>query len=105
MGHLTLWCGTCSAEDHRDTRFYEPATSGAQVIRFIRRLSVPINVVQVVLGPDHLGFSRRVDVRVMEPDRGRAASLAAIHRIHRRQVVDIVEIGKLTDGVLADSSA
>src|SRR6266699_5966394 len=24
MGHLTLWCGTCSAEDHRDTRFYEP---------------------------------------------------------------------------------
>ncbi len=24
MGHLMLWCGTCSAEDHRDTRFYEP---------------------------------------------------------------------------------
>ena len=24
MGHLTLWCGMCSAEDHRDTRFYEP---------------------------------------------------------------------------------
>ena len=24
MGHVTLWCGTCSAEDHRDTRFYEP---------------------------------------------------------------------------------
>jgi hypothetical protein len=24
MSHLTLWCGTCSAEDHRDTRFYEP---------------------------------------------------------------------------------
>src|SRR5258708_40082488 len=24
MGHLTLWCGTCSAEDHLDTRFYEP---------------------------------------------------------------------------------
>ena len=24
MGHLTLWCGTCSTEDHRDTRFYEP---------------------------------------------------------------------------------
>ena len=24
MGHLTLWCGRCSAEDHRDTRFYEP---------------------------------------------------------------------------------
>ena len=24
MDHLTLWCGTCSAEDHRDTRFYEP---------------------------------------------------------------------------------
>ena len=24
MGHLTLWCGTCSAEDPRDTRFYEP---------------------------------------------------------------------------------
>jgi len=23
-GHHTLWCGTCSAEDHRDTRFYEP---------------------------------------------------------------------------------
>jgi hypothetical protein len=23
MGHLTLWCRTCSAEDHRDTRFYE----------------------------------------------------------------------------------
>ena len=19
MGHLTLWCGTCSAEDHRNT--------------------------------------------------------------------------------------
>jgi len=27
MGHLTLWCGTCSAEDHRDTRFYEPPAS------------------------------------------------------------------------------
>ncbi len=27
-GHLTLWCGTCNAEDHRDTRFYEPTTSG-----------------------------------------------------------------------------
>jgi hypothetical protein len=24
MGHLILWCGTCSAEDHRDARFYEP---------------------------------------------------------------------------------
>jgi hypothetical protein len=24
MGHLTLWCGTCSDQDHRDTRFYEP---------------------------------------------------------------------------------
>ncbi len=24
MGHVTPWCGTCSAEDHRDTRFYEP---------------------------------------------------------------------------------
>jgi hypothetical protein len=24
MGHVTLWCGTCSDEDHRDTRFYEP---------------------------------------------------------------------------------
>ena len=24
MGHVTLWCGTCSAEDYRDTRFYEP---------------------------------------------------------------------------------
>jgi hypothetical protein len=24
MGHVTLWCGACSAEDHRDTRFYEP---------------------------------------------------------------------------------
>ena len=24
MGHVTLWCGTCSAGDHRDTRFYEP---------------------------------------------------------------------------------
>jgi hypothetical protein len=24
MGHLTLWCGRCSAGDHRDTRFYEP---------------------------------------------------------------------------------
>jgi hypothetical protein len=23
MGHLTLWCGACSAEDHRDTRYYE----------------------------------------------------------------------------------
>jgi hypothetical protein len=25
MGHATLWCATCSAEDHRDTRFYEPS--------------------------------------------------------------------------------
>src|SRR5260370_3769194 len=24
MGHVTLWCGTCSEQDHRDTRFYEP---------------------------------------------------------------------------------
>ena len=24
LGHMTLWCGTCSAEDHRDSRFYEP---------------------------------------------------------------------------------
>jgi hypothetical protein len=24
MGYLTLWYGTCSAEDHRDTIFYEP---------------------------------------------------------------------------------
>src|SRR5690348_10798916 len=24
MGHLTLRGGTCSAKDHRDTRFYEP---------------------------------------------------------------------------------
>ena len=24
MGHLTLWCGTCSTEGHRDTRYYEP---------------------------------------------------------------------------------
>ena len=24
MGHLTLWCGTCSEQDRRDTRFYEP---------------------------------------------------------------------------------
>jgi hypothetical protein len=24
MGHVTLWCGACSAEDYRDTRFYEP---------------------------------------------------------------------------------
>jgi hypothetical protein len=24
MGHLTLWCGTCSAEDHRGTMLYEP---------------------------------------------------------------------------------
>lgn len=24
MGHLVLWCGTCSAEDHRDSTFYEP---------------------------------------------------------------------------------
>jgi hypothetical protein len=24
MGHLTLWCGTCSVEDHWDTSFYEP---------------------------------------------------------------------------------
>jgi hypothetical protein len=23
MGHLRLWCGTCSAEDQRNTRFYE----------------------------------------------------------------------------------
>jgi hypothetical protein len=24
MGHVTLGRGACSAEDHRDTRFYEP---------------------------------------------------------------------------------
>jgi len=24
MGHLTLWCGMCTAGDHWDTRFYEP---------------------------------------------------------------------------------
>ncbi len=24
MSHVTLWCGACSTEDHRDTRFYEP---------------------------------------------------------------------------------
>jgi len=24
MGHVTLWCGTCSEQDHRDARFYEP---------------------------------------------------------------------------------
>ena len=24
MGHLTLCCGTCSDQDHRDTRFYQP---------------------------------------------------------------------------------
>jgi hypothetical protein len=24
LGHMTLWCGTCSAEDRRDSRFYEP---------------------------------------------------------------------------------
>ena len=24
MGHMTLWCGTCCDQDHRDTRFYEP---------------------------------------------------------------------------------
>src|SRR5580704_16225412 len=24
MGPMALWCGTCSAQDHRDTRFYEP---------------------------------------------------------------------------------
>jgi len=24
MGHVTLWCGACSDQDHRDTRFYEP---------------------------------------------------------------------------------
>jgi hypothetical protein len=24
MGHMTLWCETCSDQDHRDTRFYEP---------------------------------------------------------------------------------
>ena len=23
MGHVTLWCGTYSAENHRNTRFYE----------------------------------------------------------------------------------
>jgi hypothetical protein len=28
MGHVTLWCGTCSEQDHRDTRFYEPAARG-----------------------------------------------------------------------------
>jgi hypothetical protein len=24
MGYLTLRCGTCSDQDHRDTMFYEP---------------------------------------------------------------------------------
>jgi hypothetical protein len=24
LGHMTVWCGTCSAEDHRDVTFYEP---------------------------------------------------------------------------------
>jgi hypothetical protein len=24
MGHVTLWCGICSDQDHRDTVFYEP---------------------------------------------------------------------------------
>lgn len=24
MGHVTLWCGACSDQDHRDSRFYEP---------------------------------------------------------------------------------
>jgi hypothetical protein len=24
MGHVTLWCGVCSDQDHRDTVFYEP---------------------------------------------------------------------------------
>jgi hypothetical protein len=24
MGHMTVWCGTCSAEDHRDATYYEP---------------------------------------------------------------------------------
>ena len=24
MGHVMVWCGTCSEEDHRDTTFYEP---------------------------------------------------------------------------------
>jgi hypothetical protein len=24
MGHVTLWCGMCSDQDHRDTMFYEP---------------------------------------------------------------------------------
>jgi hypothetical protein len=24
IGHLTLWCGMCSDQDHRDTVFYEP---------------------------------------------------------------------------------
>jgi hypothetical protein len=29
MGHMTLWCGTCSDQDHRDTRFYEPPRPSA----------------------------------------------------------------------------
>ena len=24
MGHVTLWCGVCSDQEHRDTVFYEP---------------------------------------------------------------------------------
>jgi len=24
MGHVTLWCGTCSDQGYRGTRFYEP---------------------------------------------------------------------------------
>jgi hypothetical protein len=27
LGHMTLWCGTCSAEDRRDSRFFEPAAA------------------------------------------------------------------------------
>ena len=30
MGYMTLWCGTCSAQDHRDTLFYEPPLDRAQ---------------------------------------------------------------------------
>jgi hypothetical protein len=24
LGHMTVWCGRCNAEDGRDTTFYEP---------------------------------------------------------------------------------
>jgi hypothetical protein len=32
MGHVTLWCGKCSDQDRRDTRFYEPPRRARAIV-------------------------------------------------------------------------